>query len=73
MIQTIFFNSYIPVLQFGKFFILEELTIQIEAIDDHLYSNLVNTLLDCVYTENIDREIFINLNFNNHEKLRKIF
>jgi hypothetical protein len=68
-----FFNSYIPVLQFGKFFILEELTIQIEAIDDHLYSNLVNTLLDCVYTENIDREIFINLNFNNHEKLRKIF
>ena len=68
-----FFNSYIPVLQFGKFFILEELTVLIEAIDDHLHSNLVNTLLDCFYTDYIDREIFINLNFKNNEKLRKIY
>lgn len=60
-----------PILNYGKFFKLENISVAITAIDDYIYSNLEKIIMNTIFVDYEEREIVKNLALGEIHHFRK--
>lgn len=60
-----------PVLQFGDYFVTDEINIEITPIDDHLYSNIVKVIINSLYIDALEQDVIVSI--IGEERIRNIY